>query len=89
MLEKLRPPSSGRLEIADELCPGLVLRVTDHGVRTLAAIYRVSGERGVSEGGRVLAGKQHRITLGRWPALKLTDARDRAREIVTTAKASN
>lgn len=87
MLEKLRPPPSGRLEIADELCPGLVLRVTAHGVRTLAAIYRVSGEGGVSDGGRVLAGKQHRITLGRWPALKLTDARDRTREILTTAKA--
>lgn len=87
MLEKLRPPATGRLEIADDLCPGLVLRVTDRGVRTLATIYRVSGEGGVSPEGRVLAGKQHRITLGHWPAIKLSDARDRAREIVAMAKA--
>jgi integrase len=86
MLERLKPPARGRLEVADELCPGLVFRVTDRGVRTLSAIYRVSGEGGVSAGGRVIAGKQHRITLGRFPAIKLTHARDRAREIVATAK---
>lgn len=86
MLEKLRPPASGRLELADDLCPGLVLRVTDRGIKTFATIYRVAGEGGTSASGRILAGKQHRVTLGRWPALRLSDARDRSREIVASAK---
>lgn len=87
MLEKLRPPATGRLELADDLCPGLVLRVTDRGIKTFATIYRVAGEGGTSASGRILAVKQHRVTLGRWPALRLTDARDRSREVVASAKA--
>jgi hypothetical protein len=51
-LQKLRSPAPGsRLEIADELAPGLVLRVTERGVRTFAVIYRVPGEGGVSPKG--------------------------------------
>jgi len=44
MLEKIAAPNGGRLEIADELCPGLVLRVTPAGVKTFGALYRVPGE---------------------------------------------
>lgn len=86
MLQKLRVPAEGRLEVADLLAPGLVLRVTERGVRTFAVIYRVPGEGGVSPMGRVLAGKQHRITLGHWPAVALPEARDRAREIMASAR---
>lgn len=79
MIERLRPPSAGRLEIADSNCPGLVLRVTDQGTKTLAVIFKVPGEGGVSTKGRLMAGRQHRITLGRWPGVGLKEARDKAR----------
>ncbi len=76
MIERLRPPPAGRLEIRDDLCPGLVLRVSAHGSRSLSVIYKVPGEGGVSPQGRPLAGSQHRITLGRWPVVGLAEARD-------------
>jgi integrase len=85
MIDRLGAPKSGRLEIADELCPGLVLRVTDRGVKSLSVIFRIAGEGGLSELGRPLAGKQHRVTLGRWPIVGLVDARERAREILRQA----
>ena len=44
MIDRLRPPANGRMELADELCPGVVLRVTDQGTKTLSVNYRVSGE---------------------------------------------
>ena len=78
-------PASGRLEIADELCPGLILRVTPKGVKSFSVIYKVPGEGGVTPAGRLLAGKQHRITLGSTPYLDLKTARERAREIMLAA----
>ncbi len=85
MVERLRPPTSGRIELGDEMCPGLLLRVTERGVRSFSVIYKVVGEGGVSATGRLLKGKQRRITLGQWPALQLREARKRAREIVAAA----
>jgi hypothetical protein len=35
---------NGRLEIADELCPGLILRVTPKGAKSFSVIYKVPGE---------------------------------------------
>ncbi len=86
MLERMQPPKQGRLEMADELCPGLVLRVTQAGAKSFSVIYRVAGEGGISETGWPLAGPQRRITLGRWPAVALADARERARGILTKAE---
>jgi hypothetical protein len=40
---KVAPPN-GRLEIADELCPGLILRVTPKGAKSFSVIYKVPGE---------------------------------------------
>jgi hypothetical protein len=37
-------PKSGRMEITDELCPGLILRVTPSGAKTFSVIYKVPGE---------------------------------------------
>ena len=85
MVERLRPPATGRIELGDEVCPGLLLRVTERGVRSFSVIYKVVGEGGVSDTGRLLKGKQHRITLGQWPALRLTEARDQARDILSAA----
>ncbi len=84
-IERLRTPSSGRLELGDEICPGLLLRVTERGVKSFSVIYRVIGEGGVSASGRLLAGKQHRLTLGRWPVVGLAEARERTREILAAA----
>ena len=85
MVERLRPPEAGRIELGDEVCPGLLLRVTERGVRSFSVIYKVVGEGGVSVSGRLLKGKQRRITLGQWPTLRLTEARERAREILSAA----
>ena len=49
-------PANGRLEIADELCPGLILRVTPKGAKSFSVIYKVVGEGGVTPAGRLLAG---------------------------------
>ncbi|MGY3693379.1 integrase [Bradyrhizobium sp. USDA 3240] len=78
-------PPSGRMEIEDEVCPGLVLRVTPRGVKSFSVIYKVPGEGGANSNGRLLTGAQHRITLGATPPLELTEARDEARKIIQAA----
>ena len=45
-------PRSGRVEIEDEACPGLLLRVTPRGAKSFSVIYRVPGEGGTSAKGR-------------------------------------
>ena len=83
--DKAAAPSSGRIEIEDEACPGLLLRLTPRNVKSFSVIYRVLGEGGTSPKGRLLAGKQHRITLGATPPLELTTARRQTREIIQAA----
>ena len=83
--DKTAAPPSGRIEIEDEACPGLLLRVTPRNVKSFSVIYRVLGEGGTSPNGRLLAGKQHRITLGATPPLELTAARRQARDIMQAA----
>ncbi|WFU64837.1 tyrosine-type recombinase/integrase [Bradyrhizobium brasilense] len=78
-------PPSGRMEIEDEVCPGLVLRVTPRGVKSFSVIYKVPGEGGANSNGRLLTGAQHRITLGATPPLGLTEAREQARKIIQAA----
>ena len=71
--DKAAAPPSGRIEIEDEACPGLLLRVTQRNTKSFSVIYRVLGEGGTSPKGRLLAGKQHRATLGatrRWNSPK-------------------
>lgn len=34
-------PKNGRLEINDELCPGLILRVTPNGAKSFSVIYKI------------------------------------------------
>ncbi len=79
---RLKPPKDGRLEVADEVVPGLVLRITPRGVRSFSVAYKVAGEGGVGPTGRPLCGSQHRITLGRYPYVSLKEARDKARVIL-------
>ncbi len=84
MLERMRPPTQARIELGDDIVPGLVLRVTPGGVKSFSVIYKVPGEGGVSATGRLLAGRQHRITLGQYPMLGLAQAREKARELLGT-----
>ncbi len=66
-ITKIRPPESGRLDIADSVSSGLVLRVTAKGVKSWCFVYR-------------FAGKQRRMTLGRYPEIDLLMARRLVRE---------
>lgn len=82
MLERMRPPAKGRLELGDEVVPGLVVRMTPRGAKSFSVIYKVPGEGGVSATGRLMAGRQHRITLGQYPLVGLAQAREKAREVL-------
>ncbi len=66
-VERLRPPAKGRIEHWDSLLPGFGLRVSETGAKTWVLMYRV-GQR------------QRRLTLGKYPALGLAKAREKARE---------
>ncbi len=85
MLDRITPPKGGRLELSDDVCPGLVLRVTPAGSKSFGAIYRVPGEGGLACNGAPRKGRQHRVTLGRWPVLTVAEARERAREVLSRA----
>ncbi len=87
MLARLRPPRDGRLELGDEIVPGLVVRVTPRGARSFSVVYKVPGEGGVGPTGRLLVGRQHRVTLGRYPIVSLTQARAGARELLEVVSA--
>ena len=78
-------PKNGRIELADELCPGLILRLTPNGAKSFSVIYKIRGEGGVTPAGRLLTGRQHRITLGATPPLDLKLARVRAKEVLLAA----
>jgi integrase len=67
-LENVKPASTGkRNHHWDALVPALALRVSDKGCRSWIVQRRVNG-------------RQTKITLGEYPAVKLRDARDKARE---------
>jgi integrase len=84
-VERTKPPKTGRLEIDDLVVPGLVLRVTDKGVKSWSLLYRVAGEGGLTTAGLPKRGKLRRITLGRYPVLDLKGARDAARRALALA----
>jgi integrase len=60
-------PTKQRREIFDASFGGLALRVTETGHKSWTLFYRIHG-------------RQRRLTLGSWPALKPADARKRAAE---------
>jgi len=65
---RIRPPARGQADYFDKGYPGLALRVSYGGAKTWALFYRLHG------------GKLRRMTLGRWPAMELADARAAWRE---------
>ena len=64
LIRSLKPSASGRFEIFDARLPGFCLRVTARGKKTFALMYR-------------FAGRQERLTLGRYPTLSLARAREK------------
>jgi len=69
-LDALKPaPAGRRTTIADAGLRGFQVRVTDSGIRTFSFRYRFNG-------------KQHRVSLGRYPATGLAEAHDAARAIL-------
>lgn len=63
-------PSQGRGEYFDRSLAGFGVRVAPTGRRTFVLRYRSK------------TGREHRISLGTYPALSLADARDRARQLI-------
>jgi integrase len=61
----LTPPRLGRLEVFDLIFPGFGVRVTANGRKTFMLMYRITG-------------RLRRLTLGRYPALTLAKAREKA-----------
>jgi integrase len=60
---RIEPPKTGQADHFDRGYPGLALRVSYGGARTWAYFYRHGG-------------KVRRMTLGRWPAMGLGEARE-------------
>ena len=73
-IKTIKPaPPGKRIDIFDALVSGLVLRVTDRGVKSFALRYRLNG--------RTL-----RFTLGKTPPLKLKWARAEATSLMALAR---
>src|SRR3954454_11911502 len=69
--------SSGeRVEYADELTPGLHLRVGNNGHKSWSVVFRVGG-------------RKNRMTLGIYPALSLASARTAALTVLAKAQAGD
>src|SRR5262245_33642448 len=67
-IERIRAPKSGQMEIFDLGYPGLALRVGHGGAKSFVLFHRKDG-------------KLKRTTLGRWPKVSLSDARDSWRRV--------
>jgi integrase len=73
LIETLPLPMGKRLEVRDIYLPGLVLRVSKNGSKVWYATPRVDG-------------RPKRIKIGTYPILSLTDARDKARDLLKDAQ---
>ncbi|SHG68623.1 tyrosine-type recombinase/integrase [Marivita hallyeonensis] len=68
-IEGQKPDPSKRLDIRDDLMPGLVLRISTPGTKTFCLHKRING-------------KMRRLTIGRFPVLSLAEARERVRQVL-------
>ena len=68
-VETVAPPTTRRAEYHDELLPGLRFRVFSTGRKSWSVVGRVKG-------------KQVRHTIGTYPTISLTEARDTARTLL-------
>jgi integrase len=79
-VQKMKPAAGQRLEVSDEGCQGLSLRITEGGKKSWSVMYRVAGR---GEAGN--RGALRRMTLGAYPLLDLKAARDKARAALEVA----
>ena len=75
-IQRTKPPTKGRIELADALVAGLYIRITERDRRSWSVMYRIAGNRRV-----------RRLTLGSWPAVGLAEARKRAKDVLLEAMA--
>ena len=74
-VRKEKPDREKRREVADAREPGLFLLVQPSGVKSWAVRYRRHGD-----------GVSRKYTIGRYPAVSLAGARQRAHEVIQQAK---
>lgn len=72
-VETVKPKAGERTTISDSVVEGLELRLGTNGSKTWSLRYRTKG------------GKRSRVSLGRYPALSLAEARDRAIQALAAA----
>src|SRR3954452_9321057 len=75
-VERLRPPTMGQVEYYDTHLPAFGVRVSYSGTKAWFVMTRVEG-------------KLTRVTLGRYPALSLSAAREKAGAVFENAKAGH
>lgn len=73
-VERLKPPRTGQIEYYDRRLPAFGLRLSHKGTKAWFVMTRVNG-------------KLARLTLGRYPAVSLADARQKAGEAIDRRKA--
>lgn len=69
LIERLKAPATGQIEIFDSTLPGFGIRVSKGGRKAWVLLYRSHG-------------RKRRFTLGSYPALSLSDARTAARAAI-------
>lgn len=69
LVERLKAPPSGQLEIFDSTLPGFGIRISKGGRKAWVLLYRVNG-------------RKRRLTLGAFPLVSLADARTAARAAI-------
>ena len=83
----LRHPPARRTDLPDGQLPGLTLRVTPSGTMTWSMQYRLVGAGGVTARGHKLKGlARFRVTIGRYPALSIAEAREAASKVRAMAE---
>jgi integrase len=75
-LQKIKAPAAGRIEVWDREFPAFGVRITDKGTKAFQLMYRFGG-------------KLRRKTLGQYPVVTLSEAREQARTILNNAKAGH
>lgn len=68
-----KAPDGKRIEVFDAAVPGLVLRITDKGVKTFVVRYRHKG-------------RSQRYTIGKTPPIKLKEARATALQVLAASR---
>lgn len=66
-------PAAKRRQIFDAGQPGLALRITPDGTKSFSVVYKFKG-------------RMRRLTLGKYPAVSIADARSRARDALTAVE---